>query len=50
MECKNHNCKYHNSRPMVISLTCGKIGLVQGCKFGYCKLMADKNMKKKRGK
>lgn len=47
MECKNHRCKYHRSRPQIKSLYNGKISMVQGCRYGYCKLDADKNRKKK---
>lgn len=47
MECKNHRCKYHKSRPMITSFYGGKISMVQGCKYGYCKLNADKNRKKR---
>lgn len=47
MECKNHRCKYHRSRPQVYDYYAGKIGFLQGCKYGYCKLNADKNRKKR---
>lgn len=32
MECKNHRCKYHKSRPMITSFYGEKISMVQGCK------------------
>ena len=47
MGCKNHRCKYHKSRPMITSFYGEKISMVQGCKYGYCKLNADKNRKKR---
>lgn len=47
MKCNNHRCKYHVSRPQIHSFYSGKISLVQGCRYGYCKLNADKNRKKR---
>nr|DAU19215.1 MAG TPA: hypothetical protein [Caudoviricetes sp.] len=47
MECKNHRCKYHKSRSMITSFYAGKISMIQGCKYGYCKLNVDKGRKKR---
>lgn len=47
MECNNKKCKYHVSKPKIIVQTdLFKIGQVQGCRYGYCKLAADKNRKR----
>lgn len=48
MECKNSSCRYHISRPQIRDLfNGGKIRMVQGCRYGYCRLSGGKNMKKK---
>ena len=44
---KNRAIEFLHSRSMITSFYAGKISMIQGCKYGYCKLNVDKGRKKR---